>query len=82
MYPIGAVINSLLLIGLIYLLVSIHRRVKRIERLVTPEHTDERGVRYYPPHTEVVAEETDSELADRIRALRAKRKHELEEMEH
>lgn len=81
-YPIGTLVNSILLITILSTLWGLHRRLKRIERLVTPEHTDEQGVRYYPPHDEVLVEDSDAELARIIHALRAKRKAELDQMEH
>lgn len=80
-YPIGTLVNSILLVSIVIFQWVLHKRIRRIERLVTPEHTDEQGVRYYPPHDEVL-EETDAILAERIRAIRAKRKSELEQMEN
>jgi len=55
---------------LLYLAWSNHRRLKRIEKLVTPVKTDTRGVRYFPPH-EDLGIDLDPEVVTNLR-----RKHE------
>lgn len=61
-----------------YLQWSNHRRLKRIEKLVTPVKTDERGIRYFPPHEDLGIEQ-DPDVV-RIKQLRERRQRELDEM--
>lgn len=67
-----------LLVVLIYLLWTNHRRLKRIEKLVTPVKTDAKGVRYFPPH-EDLGIDPDPDV-ERIKRLREERQRELDQM--
>lgn len=62
----GSIIGVPMIGFLLYLAWSNHRRLKRIEKLVTPVKTDSRGVRYFPPHEELGID-LDPEVVSELR---------------
>lgn len=67
---VGSLVGVPMIGFLLYLAWSNHRRLKRIEKLVTPVKTDSRGVRYFPPHEELGIDLDPQVVAD------LRRKHE------
>jgi hypothetical protein len=75
---VGSIIGIPLLGLLVFFTWSNWRRMKKIEKLVTPVKTDSRGVRYFPPHEDLNID-IDPDV-QRIKDLRERRQRELDEM--
>lgn len=77
---IGTIVLGPIFVAILVLNVSTYRRLKRLEKLMTPVRTDERGVRYYPPHEEIADPDIAQDVR-RLRELREQRARELEDMD-